>query len=1056
MPDFVHLHVHTEYSLLDGAARIREVVSRAKQLGMSHLAITDHGNMYGVVDFYKECNIQGIKPIIGCEVYVAQRTRLDREPHVDDDPYHLVLLAKDQIGYKNLIRLVSLGHIEGFYYRPRIDLELLRAHSEGLIALSACLAGEIPRLILSGRQPAARERALLYNEVFGQGNFYLELQHNGVDGQHTVNEALKQIANSTGIPLVATNDVHYTYASDARAHDVLLCIQTNKGIDDASRMRFPGDGFYLKSAQEMLEAFSDCPEAVSNSLQIAAVCDVELGFGQSVLPNYPIPDGYTAGSYLRKLCEERLHARYPDNTYLLEVLARLQYELRIIEQMGYPVFFLIVWDFIDWAKKNGIPVGPGRGSAAASIVSYILGITDVEPLSANLVFERFLNPERVTLPDFDIDVCYERRQEVIDYVAARYGTEQVAQIVTFGTMAARAVIRDVGRALKMPYAEVDRIAKMVPVQVGMTLERALEDGELKTAAREDERVADLLELARKLEGMPRHASVHAAGVVITADAITEHVPVQRSADGSVVTQFSMEVLEELGLLKIDILGLRTLTVIHKAEQAIVSRHSPDFSILRIPLDDAKTYEMLSQGHSLGVFQLESGWVRDVLKTIKPSKFEDVVASVALVRPGPMEHIPDFVASKNGSPRYVHPKLEPILKDTYGIMIYQEQIIQIAVQLAGFTAGEGDVLRRAVGKKKKEILDEEREHFVKGCLKNGFDRRLADQVYDLIMKFANYGFNRAHAAAYGLLAYQTAYLKANYPGEFMASLLTSIMGSGDKTALYVEECRRLGLGILAPCVNNSSAEFSLCEEGLRVGLAACKNVGRSAAEHIIEERERDGVFCSLSDFCERVDSRVVTKRAIESLVKCGAMDCLGKRSQLISVLDKIVSLASSGQKMRNNGQMSLFDTAADVEAPKHEIALPDLPEYPLEMKLIYEKELLGLYTSGHPLSKYEQRLVQLGTRPSAVVLEMPDGRYVNCAGIITAQKRIVTRSGEPMLFMTVEDLTGAIEVILFPKTYQMYRDVVADQAPIWIKGRLSSREDEVKVIAEEIHSLSEDN
>lgn len=1053
MAGFAHLHVHTEYSLLDGAARISDLVQRAKDLGMTALAITDHGNMYGVVDFYKECKAAGIKPLLGCEVYVAQRTRSDREPHVDDDPYHMVLIAKNEQGYQNLVRLVSMAHLEGFYYKPRVDTELLEAHHEHLVALSGCLAGEIPRLILSGRYDAARSRALYFDALFGRGNFYLELQHNGVDDQSQVNEALKQISESTGIPLVATNDVHYTDREDARAHDVLLCIQTNKGIDDSDRLRFPTDEFYLKPSYEMAKAFADCQSSIENSLKIAAECNVELKFGESVLPLYPVPDGHTAESYLRELCEQKLPQRYSDSLYSLEVRARLEYELDMISRMGYPMFFLIVWDFIDWAKKNGIPVGPGRGSAAASIVSYILGITDVEPLGANLVFERFLNPERVTLPDFDIDVCFERRAEVIDYVVKKYGTGQVAQIVTFGTMAARAALRDVGRALKMPYADVDRIAKMVPVQVGMTLEKALEMSDLARLVDEDDSVRQLVDLARRLEGMPRHASVHAAGVVITKDPIINHVPVQRSADGSVVTQYTMEVLEELGLLKIDILGLRTLTVLANAARGVRERHNPKFSLNEIPLDDPKTYEMLAQGHSLGVFQLESGWVREALKVLRPSRFEDMVACVALVRPGPMEHIPDFVAAKNGKPTYLHPRLEPVLRDTYGIIIFQEQLIQIAVELAGFTAGRGDVLRRAVGKKKKDLLDQQREAFVAGCVKNGLSVALATQVYDLIMKFANYGFNRAHAAAYGLLAYRTAYLKAHYPGEFMASLLTSIMGSNEKVALYVEECKRLGLSILAPSVNESGAEFVLCDGGIRVGLAAIKNVGRSAADHIIHVREQGGRFASIAEFCERIDSRVVTRRVIESLVKCGAMDEFGKRPQLIAVLDKALSLSQVSQKQRQNGQISLFDTGTIGDVPKEKIVLPDLSDYPLDVKLANEKELIGLYTSGHPLAKFEKTIERANARPSAVLPEMQDGSVLAVVGIVTGQKRINTRSGELMLFLSIEDLTGTTEIILFPRTYQKYRHLITQQAPLLIRGRLSSREDEVKVIADEIELLA---
>ena len=1053
MADFVHLHLHTEYSLLDGACRIAEVVARAKELGMPALAITDHGSMHGIIDFYKECRQAGIKPVLGCEVYVSQRTRHDKEVRLDDDPYHLVLLARDQEGYKNLMRLVSLGHLEGFYYRPRIDWELLEKYHEHLIALSSCLAGEIPRLILSGNNQRSLQKAVEMDALFGRGNFYLELQDNGVDGQDLVNDAVGEISRLTGIPLVATNDVHYTNRADARAQDILLCIQTNKGVDDPDRLRFQGEEFYLKSPEEMSEVFASRPEALANTVEIARQCNVEIEFGKFVLPRYPIPEGFTGETYLRKLCYDRLPSRYPDPSP--EVFERLEYELGMIIRMGYPAYFLIVWDFIDYARRKGIPVGPGRGSAAASIVSYLLGITDVEPLGANLVFERFLNIERITLPDIDIDLCYERRGEVIDYVVKKYGEQSVAQIVTFGTMAARAVVRDVGRALKMPYGEVDRIAKAIPYQLGMTLDKALEvSQDLRHMVDEDEKVAGLIDLAQRLEGMPRHASVHAAGVVITKDPLTEYVPLQRSAEGAVITQYTMEALEELGLLKIDFLGLRTLTVIARTCDLIHEHKDPDFDISHAPLDDPSTYRLLSQGHSLGIFQLESGWVRDVLKELRPERFEDIVASVSLVRPGPMEHIPAFIASKNGTPTYLHPALEPILKDTYGIIIYQEQIIQIVMALAGFTAGQADVLRRAVGKKKKDLLDEQRDLFVKGCLSRGLDKYMADQVYDLIMKFANYGFNRAHAAAYALVAFQTAYLKAHYPAEFMASLLTSIMGSNEKVALYVEECRRMNLSILPPDINRSRAEFSLEGKGLRVGLATVKNVGRTAVDHILKVRDEKGQFRSLRDFCERTDSRMLNRRAIESLIKCGAFDCVGaRRSQMIAVLERTLNIAAAGQKLKQNGQMTLFD-AGGVEL-EDDVAddLPPLDEYPEQAMLAMEKELLGLYTSGHPLGRYKAQMERAGAVPQAQLSEQEDGAGVAVAGLVSGQKRFVTRNGDVMLFLTLEDLTGTIETILFPRVYQRYQAILEDQAPLLVRGRLSVQEEETKVIAEEIRPLS---
>lgn len=1049
---FVHLHVHTEYSLLDGNCQIEPMAELAARQGMPALAMTDHGAMYGAVEFYRACHKHGIKPILGCEVYVARRTRFDREAKLDDDPHHLVLLAENAQGYANLLELVSRASLEGFYYRPRIDHELLRSRSQGLIALSACPAGEIPRLLMSGREREARDRAAFYRDLFGPAGFFLELQDNGVEGQPALNAALVKLGGDLGLPLVATNDCHYLTRQDARAHDVLLCIQTNKTVEDSHRLQFPGSQFYFRSAHEMRELFKDHPQAIAHTLAIAERCQVELEFGRFHLPQFQLPPGTTADQELRRLCCQRLPGRYPQAD--LAVTARLEYELATIEQMGFSGYFLIVSDFIDNARSRGIAVGPGRGSTAGSLVAYVLGITGLDPLRHGLVFERFLNPERITLPDMDIDFCVERRGEVIDYVTAKYGAENVAQIITFGSMQARAVIRDVGRALSRPYAESDRIAKAVPVQLGITLDRALElSPELKEAHDTRPEVQELLSIARSLEGMPRHASVHAAGVVITPDRVYSHVPVQKMPDGTVVTQFTYDTLEQLGLLKFDFLGLRTLTVLEETVQLVGARHGRQLDLEELPLDDRATYQLLSRGDTIGVFQLESGWVRQYLKELAPSRFEDIVASIALCRPGPMEFIPEFVRAKRGTASYLHPVLEPILAETYGILVYQEQILQVAATIAGFTLGQADVLRRAVGKKKKELLDDMRLQFVDGALRQGYTRQLAESIYELIMKFANYGFSKNHAAPYAILSYRTAYLKAHYPAEFMAAQLSSLMGSNERTILYVDECRRLGLTMLPPDVNASAVSFSVEERGIRFGLGAIKNLGKGAAAAIIAARQA-GPFTSLREFCERVEAKAQNRRNLESLVRAGAFDGLQlRRSQLLALLDGAMESAQAGRRRASPGQLSLFATPADM--PGAGVArVPDLPEIPLSQRLTEERELLGMYLSGHPLAEYEVVMRAQVTGTTAELAELSDDAPVVLGGLITAVKQVATRSGGMMAFMTLEDLSGTVEVLVFPRVLDESRSLLVVGTGVLVRGQVSHDEDAVKVLAGAVTSLED--
>ncbi len=1058
MKEFVHLHTHTEYSLLDGAARIKDLVRQAVEFGMPALAITDHGTMFGVIDFYKACRQAGIKPILGCEVYVAPRTIHDRQSGIDDKLAHLVLLAENEPGYRNLLRLVSLAFTDGFYYKPRVDRETLARYSDGLIALSGCLAGEIPAAILAGEHRRARQIAGEYREIFGD-RFYLELQDHGLAGQAEVNRELVVISREMNIPLVATNDVHYVRREEAEIQDILLCIQTGKTVHDSGRLKFEGDQFYFKSGAEMARLFGEVPVALANTAVVAARCAVELDFASVHLPEYRVPPGYDPDSYLRELCYRGLERRYAQIQPAVQ--ERLDYELRVIAQMGYSSYFLIVWDFIRFARERGILVGPGRGSAAGSLVAYVLGITNIDPLAYGLLFERFLNPERVSLPDIDIDFCFERRGEVIDYIFEKYGRECVAQIGTFGTMAARAAVRDVGRVLGMPYAEVDRVAKLIPPELGMTIEKALATPELGAIYRRDEDVRQLVDKARALEGMPRHASIHAAGVVIAKEELTNYVPLYRTADGVVATQFAKEGIEELGLLKMDLLGLRTLTVIGDAIDLIRRHRGVKVDIDAIPLDDPATYELLGRGDTIGVFQLESSGMRGILRELRPEVFEDVIALVALYRPGPLGSgmVEDFIRRKHGRTevQYLHPALKPILRDTYGVILYQEQVMRIASDLAGFSLGEADLLRRAMGKKKPDIIAGLRQQFLDGATARGVDPAVASQIFELMAYFAGYGFNKSHSAAYALIAYQTAYLKANYPVEFMTALLTSVKDNAEKVGAYVEECRALGLEVLPPDVNESRRDFTVVDgQRIRFGLAGVRNVGANAVNAIIEARERDGPFRDLLDFCSRLDARVLNKRALESLIRAGAFASLkSSRRQLLAVLDEALHLAHRRQKEKASGQVSLFDDWGEAAGLVPELNLPDVPEFTRHEILAMEKEMLGLYLSGHPLQEYRAKLRALTTANAAEVPQLVPGQQVILGGLVVGMRTITTRKGEPMCFLTLEDLTARVEVVVFPRAYARFRRLLVPDAVILVNGTVHNNNGEGnKVIGDYLSSITQ--
>nr|WP_296063495.1 DNA polymerase III subunit alpha [uncultured Mediterraneibacter sp.] len=1066
---FAHLHVHTEYSLLDGSNKIKEYVARVKELGMNSAAITDHGVMYGVIDFYREARKQGINPILGCEVYVAPNSRFDREVTGGDDRYyHLVLLAENNEGYENLTKIVSKGFVEGYYYKPRVDKELLRTCHKGIIALSACLAGEVPRYLTNGMYEEAKERALEYQEIFGKGNYFLELQDHGIPDQQLVNQQLMKLSQETGIELVATNDVHYTYADDAKAHDILLCIQTGKKLSDENRMRYEGGQYYVKSEEEMAELFPYARQALENTQKIADRCSVEIEFGVTKLPKYDVPEGYTSWEYLQKLCYEGLDQRYGAPSQ--ELKDRLAYELDTIRHMGYVDYFLIVWDFIKYAKDHGIAVGPGRGSAAGSIVSYCLGITTIDPIHYQLLFERFLNPERVSMPDIDVDFCYERRQEVIDYVTRKYGKDCVAQIVTFGTLAARGVIRDVGRVMDMPYAYVDSIAKMIPQELGITIDKALQmNPELRKLYESDETVTHLIDMAKRLEGLPRHCSMHAAGVVICQKPVEEYVPLSRAADGTITTQFIMTTLEELGLLKMDFLGLRTLTVIQNAVQ-LARKKQPELQIDKIDYNDKAVLDYIGTGKTEGIFQLESGGMKNFMKELQPHSLEDVIAGISLYRPGPMDFIPQYIRGKNdrSSITYDCPQLEPILAPTYGCIVYQEQVMQIVRDLAGYTLGRSDLLRRAMSKKKAAVMEKERKTFVygdeetgvPGCIKNGIDEQTANKIYDEMIDFAKYAFNKSHAAAYAVVSYQTAWLKYYYPVEYMAALMTSVIDNPTKVAEYIYVCRQMGIKILPPDINKGEADFSVDGGDIRYGLAAIKSIGRPVIRAIVNDRKELGEFRNLEDFITRISGReLMNKRLVENLIKAGALDVLGgTRKQFMSIYIQIVDHMQQEKKNSMVGQMSLFDVVSEEQKEEFQIRMPDVGEYTKENLLGFEKEVLGVYVSGHPLESYEEewrKVISATTAdfqvdPEVGYTKVRDGAKEIIGGIIAEKTVKHTRTNQMMAFLTVEDLFGTVEIVVFPRDYEKYRQYLEEDNKIFVKGRVSEEDDKAsKLICEKI-------
>ncbi len=1048
--DFVHLHVHTQYSLLDGACLIKKLVDLARRMKMPACAMTDHGNMFGAIEFYQTCMQNGVKPIIGCEVYVAPNSRFDKTIYSGGETSnHLILLAKDETGYRNLMKLVSSGYLEGFYYKPRIDKDILAQHSEGLMALSSCLKSEFSSLALDNKTDKIKRLAGQYQEIMGKDNFYFELQDNDIPEQKKVSTVLVKLGKELGIPVVATNDVHYLTKDSAKAHEALLCIQTQSTLDDPRHMKLQTDQFYFKSPEEMKALFKDVPEAISNTIQITEKCNLELDFSKTFLPHFLPPEGITREKYLKDLCEKGLKERYSSVTN--EIKERLDYELKVISKSGYNSYFLITRDFVHYAKEKGIAVGPGRGSAAGSIASYCLGITDIDPLKYNLLFERFLNQERVTMPDIDIDFCYERRGEVIDYVVQKYGQENVAQIITFGTMAARAVIRDVGRVMNVPYADVDKIAKLVPTDPNMTLGLALEkEPELKSLYKQDARVKELIDTSRHLEGLTRHASTHAAGVVISEDPLTNHVPLFKTGDGQISTGYAMTSLEKIGLLKMDFLGLRTLTVIEETLKIVNRVKNMDLNMESIAIDDARTFKLLSKARTMGIFQLESSGMRDLLKKLKPEKFEDIVALVALYRPGPIGSgmLDDFMKRKHGEVdvRYDHPLLASILKETYGIIVYQEQVMMIVSSLAGFSLAQADLLRRAIGKKTPEVMDQQRKAFIEGAAHNKIDKRVAEKIFNLIEHFAGYGFNKSHSAAYAMISYRTAFLKANYPVEFMTALLTSEKDNTDKLVEYIEEAEEMDIKILPPDANESFANFTMVgKDAIRFGLGAVKNVGQGAIESVIASRKKDGSFKSLCEFCERTDSRLVNKKVIESLIKCGAFDSLGlKRSQMMTMLSRAMDIASSIQKEKSLGQMLLFDHKKSDEE------VPDIKEWPESQLLHFEKEMLGFYITGHPLARHEKLLKEYSTAPSSELRNLNDGAKIRFGGIINKVKNTITkRSGEKMAIMMMEDLDGSVEVLVFPKAYKNVSRFIRPNFAVFVSGRLSLKEDRPKIIVEDI-------
>lgn len=1095
---FTHLHVHTEYSLLDGSSKIKEITKRAAELGMDSLAITDHGVMYGVIDFYKAAKEAGIKPVLGCEVYVAPGSRFDKEAGTGEDKYnHLVLLAENNTGYQNLMKIVSRGFTEGFYYKPRVDKELLREFHEGIIATSACLAGEVQRYLARGMYEEAKRVALYYQDIFGKDNFFLELQDHGIAEQHYVNPQLLRMSDETGIELICTNDVHYTYADDADAHDILLCIQTGKKVTDENRMRYTGGQYYLKSPEEMAELFKYAPQALANTEKIAKRCNVEIEFGVTKLPRFAVPEGFTSWTYLNYLCYEGLKKRYPEQAADISVeefvrlakeesvedrkdvvikiaedtnniFQRLAYELSVIYSMGYVDYFLIVWDYINFAKRHDIPVGPGRGSAAGSIVSYCLEITDLDPIKYSLIFERFLNPERVSMPDIDVDFCYERRQEVIDYVVEKYGKDCVSQIVTFGTMAARAVIKDVGRVLDLPYAMVDNIAKMVPREIGITIDKALaENPDLKSEYENNEVVKDLIDKSKRLEGLPRHASMHAAGVLICGKPVEDYVPLSTGSDGAVVAQFVMTTLEELGLLKMDFLGLRTLTVIKDAEN-LIKKHNKGFSIHNIDYSDKGVFDAISTGKCDGIFQLESAGMKSFMKELKPRSLEDLIAGISLYRPGPMDFIPQYIKGKNNqdSVTYACPQLEAILKPTYGCIVYQEQVMQIVRDLAGYSWGRSDLVRRAMSKKKAYVMEQERKNFiygnpdegVKGCVNNGIDEKVAGKIYDDMIDFAKYAFNKSHAACYAVVSFQTAYLKTYYPVEFMAALMTSVIDNTSKVAGYIYACKQMNIGILPPDVNESQMEFTVENGKIRFAMAAIKSLGRPTIQAILKERGENGSFISMQDFVTRM-SHALNRRAIENFVKAGAFDTFGHtRKSMMIVSESMLDSAIKHNKDSMTGQMSLFDFAAEEDKKAFEIRIPDVAEYTKEELLGYEKEILGVYVSGHPLDEYTGMVNKYITNVSSDFevddelgeTKARDGAIATIGGLITEKTIKTTKKGQLMAFLTVEDVVGTVEVVVFPNSFTANRVVIDHAEKVFVTGKVQANVDEnAKLICDKV-------
>ena len=1057
MNDFVHLHIHSEYSLLDGACRIKGLVQRAKALGQSAIAITDHGVMYGVIDFYKECKKEGIRPIIGCEVYVAPRTRFDKVYRLDSSPYHLILLCQNEVGYRNLIYMVSRGFTEGFYNKPRIDRDLLKDHHEGLICLSACLAGEIPRHLEAGEYEKAREAALWYRDLFGAENYFIELQNHGIEEQQRILPDLIRLAGEIGVGLVATNDAHYLAKEDSRMQFLLTCIQTGHTVNDEQTLEFPTQEFYVKSGDEMAELFKNVPEAIENTVKIAERCNVEFEFGHTKLPLFNAPNGEDNESYFRRMCHEGLLRHYGENPPQA-YRDRLEYELSTISRMGYVEYYLIVHDFIHYAKSHGIPVGPGRGSGAGSIAAYCIGITNIDPMKYNLLFERFLNPERVSMPDFDVDFCYERRPEVIDYVVRKYGADHVAQIVTFGTMLARGAVRDVGRAMGLAYPQVDAVAKLIPNELHMTIEKALEaNGELRAMCQSDPQVAELIETAKKVEGFPRHASTHAAGVVITRDTVDSYVPLAKN-DESVVTQFTMTTLEELGLLKMDFLGLRNLTVIADAER-MIRREEPDFSMEKLPDDDPAVYEMISRGDSSGVFQLESGGMRQMLTQLRPQSIEDLTAAISLYRPGPMDSIPQYCRNKQnpGEVRYKTPLLEPILGVTYGCIVYQEQVMQICRELAGYSYGQADLVRRAMSKKKADVMEKERGHFIAGCAQNGISEAVADSIFDEMSSFAAYAFNKSHAACYAVVAYQTAYLKRHHPREYMAALMTSVLDNTAKLMEYIEECSRLEIPVLPPDINRSDMVFTVTPEGIRFGLLAIKNMGRSVIEEILKEREANGVFTDFVAFCRRTAAGGLNRRGVESLIKCGALDALGSnRREMLENYSSLAEAIAEEDKYLSGGQLSLFGEGGATA----DYRLSPCEEFSHSELLAYEKEVTGMYLSGHPMGQYAElydryQAVRIGRLQSAETNAPYDNAWVEILGILADKKMRTTKRGDILAMLTVEDMTGSMEVMAFSRTYTEVSQKLVIGQPYFFRGRVSLREeDDTKLILDTVYTIEE--